>query len=64
MPVEPEAEKIRVAGDFILEKSKPKTIAVAKQIKPKGTYSQPKKKSKRRGLVTLNRNTNGKERHT
>lgn len=34
----PEAEKSRMAGDFILKKSKPETITV-EQVKPKGTYS-------------------------
>ena len=46
MPVGPEAEKIRMARDFILEKSKPKTVAV-EQVKPKGTHSQQRNKPKK-----------------
>lgn len=42
----PGAEKIRVAGDFILENSKLKTVGV-EQVKSKGTYSQQKKKKKK-----------------
>lgn len=52
MPVGPEAEKMRVAGDFILENSKPKAI-IEEQVKSKGIFIHRKKKKmqKRRGLI-------------
>ena len=51
MPVGPEAEKMRVAGDFILEKSKPKTI-IEEQVKSKGIFIHRKEKmQERKGLL-------------
>ena len=51
MPVGPEAEKMRVAGDFILENSKPKAI-IEEQVKSKGIFIHRKKKkdAKEEGL--------------
>ena len=45
MPVGPEAEKMRVAGDFILENSKPKAI-IEEQVKSKGIFIHRGKKKK------------------
>lgn len=45
----PGTEKIRVAGDFILEKSKPKTVVV-EQVKPKGIHSKTWSRGGVRGL--------------
>lgn len=61
----PEAEKIRMAGNFTLEKSKPKTMVV-EQVNQK-VHLQSKKKNRCKGgggLIQLNSDSNGKERCT
>lgn len=43
----PEAEKMRVAGDFILAKSRPKAI-IEGQVKSKGIFIHRKKEKKKK----------------